>query len=547
MGLWIPDDRNHSSLAARLTDPSRPDGRAVVIVPPLGYRHSSTFRLWRLLAERLARRGIRTLRIDPYATGDSPGTSAEFTGADDVSSAFEAAIQFLRERGDASIAAVGCEFTATVLLEVGDRWNVDLMVAVAPAISGKKFAREQRMLAVPVPDTGGDIAMAGTVFTGEVLKSFATIDIANAATPRTPTVVIDRATTGAGYRLGARWYADSSSGHEVVECPQLVEVMDRPAEEAVVAPDLLDAVSAPLLHRLTVSGLRPPERRTPVVTVIVLPAAESDVCEAFVTIGPDELAGVLSRPTRSEPADLFVLLNSGSDPHTGPGRAWVDYAREIARSGFGVLRIDLRGWGDSPDNDSPPGRPYDSHASGDVTRLVQALREDGWRTISVGGLCAGAWVALDVARTGAVDGVVAVNPQMYWQPGDPVEALMSTTRERRGSEIASIKTSAAQGVWDIQDAEGLRPPPARWLDDLVTGGSSVSLIFSEGDDGLEYLRDRLGRRLAATLISGTVTVEEVPGIDHGMQRVWLRPQMVSAIRGALGRATTRSLEQRGDR
>ena len=34
-------------------------------------------------------------------------------------------------------------------------------------------------------------------------------------------------------------------------------------------------------------------------------------------------------------------------------------------------------------------------------------------------------------RSGAdVDGVIALNPPLYWAPGDPVEALMSTTRQR---------------------------------------------------------------------------------------------------------------------
>jgi hypothetical protein len=58
----------------------------------------------------------------------------------------------------------------------------------------------------------------------------------------------------------------------------------------------------------------------------------------------------------------------------------------------------------------------------------------------------------------------------------------------------------------------------------------VALIFAEGDDGLEYLRNRVGRRLARAVAAGAVRLVEVPGIDHSMHRVWLRGRVVDAIR-----------------
>jgi len=45
------------------------------------------------------------------------------------------------------------------------------------------------------------------------------------------------------------------------------------------------------------------------------------------------------------------------------------------------------------------------------------------------------------------------------------------------------------------------------------------LSFAEGDDGLIFLRDRCGRRLARERRSGYLTVEEVSGIDHQMYRL----------------------------
>ena len=48
---------------------------------------------------------------------------------------------------------------------------------------------------------------------------------------------------------------------------------------------------------------------------------------------------------------------------------------------------------------------------------------------------------------------------------------------------------------DDEDERGIRPPAGEWLDDLVRDGRRAALIFTEGDDGLEFLQDRLARRV----------------------------------------------------
>ena len=50
-----------------------PDDRAVLLCNPFGQEAVRSHRLYRVLAERLARHGIATLRFDYHATGDSPG------------------------------------------------------------------------------------------------------------------------------------------------------------------------------------------------------------------------------------------------------------------------------------------------------------------------------------------------------------------------------------------------------------------------------------------------------------------------------------------
>ena len=123
--------------------------------------------------------------------------------------------------------------------------------------------------------------------------------------------------------------------------------------------------------------------------------------------------------------------------------------------------MDFSGWGESPDRGHVPGRPYDQHGIGEVGEAVGSLRELGHQRIVLAGLCAGAWIALRATLTVDVDGVVAINPQMYWQPGDPVEAdLVSETRVRRLPEIRRNKRLRSVGLWWLLDILGVRHPAA---------------------------------------------------------------------------------------
>ena len=248
----------------------------------------------------------------------------------------------------------------------------------------------------------------------------------------------------------------------------------------------------------------------------------------MLRLGEQGLVGVLTRASGNSRGTV-VWLDSGSEPHVGPGRAWVEYSRELASSGFTSMRVDFSGWGESPDRGHAPGRPYDQHGVAEVGEVVGALRELGHRRIVLAGLCAGAWIALRAALTVEVDGVVAINPQMYWQPGDPVEAdMVSETRVRRLPEIRRNKRLRSVGLWWALDVLGVRHPVAVWLRDLDRRRVPILAVFAEGDDGLEFLQDRVGRS-GDEPRGGLIRYATVAGIDHPMHRHWHRGSMVSAI------------------
>ena len=512
-GVWLSQKAlgpEWSPLAGWLTQPTRPNGVGVVILPPIGYAHSSSHRFLRRVAESLGAHDVTVLRVDYPGTGDSAGHVADVIELDVWRSTLPVAAAFLRDLGVTTLVLIGCQLGATFAMLDGPDENPAGIVTIAPVLSGRRFVRSLRMIGIPSPAEIDGIALGGHYFSGDVLSEIGALSVSE------------------------------PSGIPLLAIPDQASVdgfLERPAEEAVADPllvaeisDWVRAVAATEAHP------RPPQPQDAVEAIPastrILTHGGLVVREEFVTVEPDGLAGVLTTAIDSSPSDdLFVLVNSGSDPHTGPGRAWVELARDLATRGHSTLRMDLRGWGESPDGPSVPGRPYDAHGVQDIVRAAQALRHQGTRRIVLGGLCAGAWIALQAAREVDVDvaGVVALNPQLYWQPGDPVEALMSTTRRRRLEEIADIKRNAATGRWDDEDAQGSRPPAAECLDDLVRLGRPASLIFAEADDGLEYLQDRLGRRLRESTESSVIDVVELIGVDHGMHRTWLRQTVFDAV------------------
>ncbi len=541
-GHWFAGGEGETHpLAAWSYMPSNEDGRAVLVVSPFGYAYSSSFRLWRTVSERLAGHGIRVLRIDPAGSGDSGGKGDDVSSLEPIRSAVSAGVDLLRRHGSSSIAIIGCELTGSLAILEGERLGVELVVAVSPVVSGKRYARRQRILSEHSPDGSGDISVAGMYMSSSLLRELTDLDLGGVPTPTIATCLVERSEDGDASDLSAKWSRDSSR-HSFVATSELTEVLDRQAEEATFAKDLISAVADPIL-----SGLPRRTANGDLALIDKLPTSTihshdgQPVRETFVVLGPRAWRGVLTTSDRRDCArseTIVVFLNSGSDPHAGPGRAWVEYARDMAALGFAVLRVDLRGWGDSPDGEKAPGRPCDLQAFDDTEELVAHLRSEGWRKVVLAGLCSGAWVSLDVARRVSVDGVLAINPPMYWHRGAPIIPVMALAHESRKDEIAMIKKRARNGDWDREDEAGIRPPAGQWLDDLAASNTHISLIFSEGDDGLEYLRDRLGRRLKCVTSSADIHLFEIADIDHAMHRTWYRKAMRDRLIDSLMRIQT---------
>jgi esterase/lipase len=514
-GMWLAGAGGRSDwfpLAAWITEPAFGDAAndlGVLILPPIGYEYSGSHRFLRTLAESLAAGGATVVRVDYPGTGDSVGQVEGLDSLEAWRCVLPVALSYLRDRGIRRVALIGCQLGATLALLDGPALQPAGIVAIAPVMSGKRFLRALNLIGISDPDGSGGVAHGGHYFARPVLDEIKALTVSN---PEDVPVL------------------------SIVDDPRVAAFMERPAEEAEVDSSLVVEIAdwiGALAHQR--------ERSWPAGGESNAEARLSweghEITERFVTVGPDELVGVLTRPASDDGVRrLLVLLNSGSDPHTGPGRAWVELARHMAICGHSTLRVDLRGWGESPDGPSVPGRPFDEHAVDDVARLVSALAAEGYEDIVLGGLCSGAWFAMQAARQVPVRGIVALNAPLYWQPGDPILAVASAVRAYRLDEIASIKSDAAAGRWDAEDAAGIRPPSARLLDDLAHLGQRTSLIFADDDDGLEYLHDRLARRIRALTASGVIRVVEMPaGVDHSLHHTWLRPVAYGVIASEVDR------------
>ncbi len=528
-GQWVgPLER---PLMSWLTTPVGVSGSVgVVIVPPIGYEYWSSHRTLRTLAERLAERGCHVLRFDPDGTGDSAGDQWDPARVEAWRRSVDHAADALRRWGVTSLVVIGLRIGGTLALLQGCDVGADAVVAWAPVVRGRRYVSELQLLGLPVPeapDQPGGIVQAGSVFAAETLADLGAIDLATLPDRPAPRVlVVDRDDKPASTTLLERLRVLGIEPDHVVRGGTELAT-DRPTEYATVADDIVDEICGWVEPGEV--GALPAVAGSDHRTAATIGWHGVTVDEEVVRLGEAGLVGILTRPAGT-PRGTVVWLNSGSEPHVGPGRAWVEYARDLARSGFVSLRVDFSGWGESPDRGHVPGRPYDQHGVGEVGEIVGALRERGHRRIVLAGLCAGAWIALRATLTVDVDGVIAINPQMYWQPGDPVEAdLVSETRVRRLPEIRRNKRLRSVGLWWMLDVFGVRHPAATWLKDLAGRQTPILAAFAEGDDGLEFLHDRTGRAWRRALRSGLISSVTVAGIDHPMHRHWQRGSMVTAV------------------
>lgn len=518
-GMWFgPDQR---PLAGWWTAPHRPSRAGVVIAPPLGYEYWSCYRSLRTLAESLAQAGWHALRFDWDGTGNSAGAADDPDRAAAWRASIASAVAAMRKAGILHVALLGLRLAATFALLDAAALGVDAMIACAPVIAGKQWLRELKMLGITDPGRPGTMTYSGLVIDPTTARDLAAIDMARTAPPQARRTLLVTRSAAADSRFIDAMRADGRA-LDVHACASMQSMLEAPAGEDTLPKGFVE----PIVRWLGVppeceSGAQPPTSRRAETSW-----ASGTVSATFTAIAG--LAAVCTQARDSRPDMVVVFLNSGADPHVGPGRAWVEYARELALRGYACVRADFTAFGESPDDNRAPGRPYDPHCIDDTVRMVAALR-DRYQRVVLAGLCVGAWVALRAALDVRVDGVFALNPLLWWKPGLPIIIRIPDTVAWRTRMRKRQRYLKQLGVWSLLDTFGIRPMAARWLVALSRKRVPVMLSYAEGDDGLTHLRDCCSRCIERESRRGYLTLEEVPGIDHPMFRLWRRRAIVEQM------------------
>jgi pimeloyl-ACP methyl ester carboxylesterase len=532
-----------------------------VICPPIGHEGTNTHRALRHWAERLAAAGIAAIRIDYHGTGDSSGVEDDPKRVRAWVNTIGDAIDFARDRAGAlNVALVGIRFGGTLALAAAaERGDVASLILWAAPPTGKAFLREGRAFtrlmgpadaaerpALP----GGMEQIGGLLLSAETAAELTAFDPLRSfpGRSRDATALViprDDSTSDASFieRLEAAGI--------VVERRVLdgYEAMMVDAHNSVVPQTAIGATTDWLVSRCAVRARN--DARSPALdaddrsmtlaepTGSAAAASSAMIVERPILFGEGgRLFGILSRPsgeaTRRKTG--ILLLNAGSVYRVGPNRFYVTLARQWAALGYTVIRMDLGGLGDSPaPAGAPENHPYPSHALDDVASGLEALREQGATRVVVAGLCSGAHASFHAGlQLDGIDGVMVVNPIVfYWKPSDALDVgtwvnytasryykksvrrwgswlrlftgkvdLASVARIGmvRGRDVIRAKAGALGRR--LSRADRMENAP-RDLRRMVSRGTDVFLLFSDGDPGHDYLTLNYRRELR--------TLERIPG------------------------------------
>ncbi len=556
---------------------ANPDATAtrfgVVLCNPFGYEAVCAHYTMRHLAESLAAAGMPCMRFDYDGTGNSSGKAEDPDRIASWCGSIGRAADTLKElSGAQSISLVGLRLGAMLAaMACRDRDDVSALVALAPTPRGRVYLRELRVRSATEGRSDDLAGMDGLVSSGfrltaatlaeldgiDLEKQFAGGDV--------PTLVLDRddvpqagswveAMQRAGRRVDREQFAGyaglMTSPHAAI-CPH--ETIERTTQWLLAARDAGPAREPQHTQFPTVGSL-PVEARLIESATTRIDHGGSGVVEStqFLDIGRN-LFGILTEPGEDvaralQPGVAVILLNAGATHHIGPNRMHVSLARSWAQRGAVVLRIDLRGLGDSASLPDQPGtETYPRSALEDVETALSwlQLRYPEAR-VTLLGICSGAYHALKAAVGGLpVSQAIVINPLTFsWVPGTPLDIDAVRPHEIAGDARAYREKMLNPRSW-VKLARGSVDLPriasvmirrammecasvGRTLMSLLgagpqagleselraakTAGVDLRFVFAAGDPGQDLLYLQGGSEARRLAKAGHIT--SIEGADH---------------------------------
>jgi alpha-beta hydrolase superfamily lysophospholipase len=541
----------------------------VVICKPFGYEAICAHRSIRTFAETAAAAGIPALRFDYAGTGDSSDIDPSADQLALWTADVEAAVAELRRRtGVSRVSLIGIRLGAVMATRAASRCaSVDSVVLVGPIVKGRKYLRDLRTahlaagLSSNAEDAesanrqrGGPMEVAGFTLSPATLAALALADLESPGPPPSPNMLI---LDGASLPSARKWSEVlAAQGNKVtyLALPGLIEMVMTAPQFAVVPREMVEAMRDWLVRfsaghtegtGKAWASVPPPSTGTELTLSTGESGHPATVTERPVFIGAEPvLFGIATEPCRGEQRRrAVILLNAGVDYHIGASRMYVSLARQWARRGYVVLRLDLRGIGDSATGAGcSDDEVFPPEAVADICSAIGFLRKRyDIRDITLAGLCSGAYHCLSAAAAPIpINRILMVNPSnFFWKAGMSLEQLQlaevvhnpSVYRERVFSIAAWTRLfSGRVNIWRIvriylqrlslagessfrEIARRLRihlPHDLGWqLEEIAERRIDTVFVFARGEPGLGLLElqggsvvSRLGPRCRVHVIEG---------------------------------------------
>ncbi len=538
---------------------------AIVLCGAIGFEHLCAHRGWRELGDRLAAHGYPTLRFDWPGCGDSLGADGDPSRLTAWRHALSDAITFIRGRlSPRRIVLVGLRIGATLAADVaGERGDIDGLVLLAPAISGKLYGRELAALATVMAPLAperieGGLVVGGFRLTRETLDAMTTLDLRKQEKRAAPFAAIFAPAAALGVEETARHWRALGCDTDVREFDGAAAWLAEPTLSQTPSA-MFDDLIGWLMRRL------PPAPAAHSKSIKPARLDGGAFIETAMQFGAEaRLFAMLCEPrARSKKGPLAIFLNAGANSHVGWARMHVEAARRLAAAGFASLRMDAAGLGDSPPAPLRKPQPlYDLALCEDVSAAIDAVAARGYTRICVIGLCSGAHTAFHAAlRDPRIHGLVLANLQKFvWREDDSLavairHAYRATGAYRRGAFRLDTYRRLLRGDVDargiarallrragriavarlreiersVRDTGDETSSVRRWFRHLSERGARILLVYSADDGGLDELAlhggagGRRFRRLRG------VELARIGDADHNLTQRAARAQFLALV------------------
>ncbi len=505
-------------------------GRArggVVICSPIGHDYRLAYTTLRLLADRLAARGIAALRFDYHGTGESGGSAEEPDRVESWLQSGADAVAFMRGCSLGWVGMVGMRLGSSLASSIARGvGGVNGIVLWDPS-TGRQFLSEQRALAGLAlglrTRVDGSQEIPGVVLAGQTvgdLRQLGGEDRPERPAPRALCLIREERPLDQE-KLAARlpgvlveW--GTAEGQS--------DLMDSPPECQVVPARTIDRIVEWVVEQCPNSdsslesvALRP---------VIALDGARAVAETAVITSGSG-LFGIVSEPVRPLGGPTVVFLNVANDHRSGPNRMWTVLARTWAQAGIRSARFDLSGLGDSAIREGQPREVLRTPEHfDDVLEIAGTISPEDPSEVVLVGLCSSGYQVIESAFELRPRAICSINPIFSFpvpevEAGRPMDSRRRVARPRtaivdafrRDNILWPLMERFPKALWFCRNLISPRRS-GLWLSQLDAAGVNTFCMVGEYEARqIHGGSERTIKRLAS---KGRLVMRIVPGLDHDL-------------------------------